>query len=66
TLAAAKQSLPEAEYQMGEIFQKGLGRPGDLQEATYWYGQSADHGLEAAQKRLDEIKALLESRKKTN
>jgi hypothetical protein len=48
-MAAAETGDPTAETYVGEIYERGLGRPRDYATAARWYRKAADQGLARAQ-----------------
>jgi TPR repeat protein len=42
---AADQGLPQAQYEMGRIYQLGLGVPRDYALAAQWHRRAADQGI---------------------
>lgn len=51
---AAEQGDPNAQNNIGAMYQNGLGVPEDMTEAAKWYRRSADRGLATAQYNLGE------------
>jgi hypothetical protein len=47
---AAARELPDAEFQMGQLYDFGFGLAQDERQALVWYRKSADHGSAAAQR----------------
>jgi len=52
---AADQGHAGAQYALGQMSEKGLGRPPDLAEATLWYTRSARQGYSQAQLSLGKM-----------
>jgi len=52
---AADQGHPGAQYALGQMSEKGLGRPPDLAEAAMWYLRSARQGYPQAQLSLGKM-----------
>eukprot|EP00698_Gefionella_okellyi_P012609 TRINITY_DN3410_c1_g1_i1.p1 TRINITY_DN3410_c1_g1~~TRINITY_DN3410_c1_g1_i1.p1 ORF type:complete len:324 (+),score=39.08 TRINITY_DN3410_c1_g1_i1:77-1048(+) len=52
---AAEQGYSEAQYHLGEMYQEGVGRPSDLQQAKHWYRLAAEQGHEQAQTALQQM-----------
>lgn len=48
-LETAESGDPQAQYYVGEIYQKGLGTDPDYEEAARWYRKAADQGHGPAQ-----------------
>ena len=48
-LTEAKAGDPEAQYYVGQIYEKGLGLSPDYEAAAHWYRQAAEQGYSAAQ-----------------
>ncbi len=48
-LPRAKDGDAEAQYYVGQIFEKGLGTTPDYESAAEWYGKAAEQGFSAAQ-----------------
>lgn len=48
-------SLAYCEYFLGMAYEKGRGVPQDLAQALAWYREAADHGLAAAQRRVERL-----------
>ena len=48
-LPRAKDGDAEAQYYVGQIFEKGLGTTPDYESAAQWYGKAADQQFSAAQ-----------------
>ena len=55
-LAAADQGLPQAQYNLGVLYEQGQGVTADYQEAAKWYGLAAAQGDRNAADRLAELK----------
>ena len=51
-LPQAEEGDPKAQTYVGEIFEKGLGRPTDPATAATWYLKAADQGFSRAQSNL--------------
>ncbi|MEM7354854.1 MAG: caspase family protein [Acidobacteriota bacterium] len=51
-LPQAKSGDAEAQFYVGQIFEKGLGTTADYQGAAEWYGKAAEQGYAAAQTSL--------------
>jgi localization factor PodJL len=51
-MRAAIQGLPDAQYNLGALFDKGLGVPKDPVRAAIWYHSAADQGHPSAQLNL--------------
>lgn len=49
---AAEQGDPEAQFQLGGLYERGNGVPEDVAEAAAWYRRAADQGYANAQFRL--------------
>lgn len=47
-LPPAEDGDAQAQYNVGQIYEKGLGRPSDPQKAAQWYRRAADSGSAAA------------------
>jgi len=52
---AADQGHANAQFNLGQLVQKGLGRPQDLAEAALWYSRSAQLGNAQAQLSLGKL-----------
>ncbi len=48
----AEEGDPQAQYYVGEIYEKGMGRPADYEQAFAWYKRAAEQGLGKAQMAL--------------
>ena len=48
----AEQGDPDAEYTLGDMYDRGNGVPQDYKEAVKWYMPAAEKGVAAAQDRL--------------
>lgn len=48
-LGEAKAGDPEAQYYVGQIYEKGLGLEPDYSTAAQWYGKAAQQGYSSAQ-----------------
>ncbi len=46
---SAEAGNPEAQHLVGEIFEKGMGRPPDYAEAAAWYRRAAEQGYAKSQ-----------------
>ncbi|KAJ3339637.1 hypothetical protein HDU93_007964 [Gonapodya sp. JEL0774] len=53
--SAAEKGLARAEAALGFFIESGVGSPGDLNEAKYWYNRAAEHGDRRARARLEDI-----------
>lgn len=51
-LPEAEKGKAEAQNNVGEIYEKGLGRPPDYAQAAAWYRKAADQGFPRAQTNL--------------
>ena len=51
-LPIAREGDPQAQTFVGEIYEKGLGRPADHAAAAEWYQKAADQGFSRAQSNL--------------
>ncbi len=51
----AEQGNPEAQYYVGQMYEKGVGVKPDMQEALEWYRKAADQGWPDAQKAVQEL-----------
>ena len=49
---SAEQGDPKSQYELGLLYDNGVGAPRDDVEAVKWYRKSADQGLAAAQNNL--------------
>ncbi len=47
-LPPAEEGDAQAQYNVGQIYEKGLGRPSDSEKAAQWYRRAADAGNAAA------------------
>jgi hypothetical protein len=45
----------DAQFKLGEAYQRGHGVPQDYIEAGYWYRRASDHGITKAQRKLGEL-----------
>ena len=54
-LKAAKQGNAGAQYELGEMYARGLGVPRDQTQAVAWYSKAADQGHPVAQYNLGVI-----------
>jgi len=54
-LKAAEQGNAAAKYNLGAMYEEGLGASKDLKEAEKWYGLAAKQGDAEAQKALESI-----------
>ena len=54
---AAERGHPKAEYLVGSYFEEGIGVDRNLEEAKYWYAQSAKKGYSRASQKLKELNA---------
>ncbi|GIX46722.1 MAG: hypothetical protein KatS3mg131_0933 [Candidatus Tectimicrobiota bacterium] len=54
-LPLAKQGDPEAQTNVGEIYEKGLGVPPDYAQAAAWYRKAAEQGFARAQINLGHL-----------
>ena len=52
TMAAAKQGEAYAQYNLGVMYDVGMGVPENDAEAVKWYRKAADQGLAVAQTNL--------------
>jgi len=52
---AADQGDPQAQYNLGEIYEHGQGVPQDFSQALEWLQKAAEHGAIPAQERLGAI-----------
>lgn len=57
--AAAEQGQPDAQYQLGILYEFGYNFPEHLVDAYVWYSRAAKQGNAAAAKRRDLLKARL-------
>jgi TPR repeat protein len=46
---AGEQGNPEAQNNLGQCYEQGLGLPRDYQEAAFWFGKAAEQGHATAQ-----------------
>ena len=58
--AAAKLGEPCARYNMGYLYENGLGREKDLKKAMYWYEMAGLDGMKGAELKLEELKSRME------
>ena len=52
---AADQNYPDAEENLGIMYEKGLGEKQDYFEAVRWYQSAADHGDVQARQELERL-----------
>lgn len=57
--AAAEQGQPDAQYELGILYEFGYNFPEHLVDAYVWYSRAAKQGNAAAAKRRDLLKARL-------
>lgn len=65
-LALAKNGDINAYYHIGEMYEKGLGTPQNLDEARSWYAKAADNGQGLARDKLAKWKKIEEDRTKAS
>jgi TPR repeat protein len=53
---AAAQNFAAAEYDLGVVYETGMGVPKDLNSAKSWYKKAADQGYADAKTRLNQLK----------
>ena len=58
-LPRAKDGDAEAQYYVGQIFEKGLGTTPDYESAAEWYGKAAEQEFSAAQISLGFLSSFL-------
>lgn len=51
----AQLGLPDAQYELGRMYETGRGKPKDMEEALYWYRKAAARGSWYAQRQLRDI-----------
>ncbi len=51
-LNSNEEDYYRAQYQLGKIYEKGLGVETDLKQAATWYKKAAEHGHHKAQYRI--------------
>lgn len=51
-LAGAKEGHADSQFNVGVMYEQGIGVAKDDKEAVYWYGKAADQGSSAAQYNL--------------
>lgn len=61
---AAIQGVPEAQYNVGMCYENGEGVNKVIYEAIEWYSKAAKQGHELARKRVDELSAESQQKKK--
>lgn len=52
---AARNGHNQAQFELGQLYAKGLGLVVDLEQARHWFSQSAQNGYPEAKKALEEL-----------
>ena len=54
SLAANNPDMPESQFYLGQMYEKGRGIPLNINMALYWYNLSAEQGNKKASQKIEE------------